>query len=337
MLLSSKMLLSSLEDLGRAGTWTYDLETGELAWSDGLYRLLGMVPGSVRPGLEAIAVLYDPARRPELEMRFLSVARGNIKRFKSPVNLPNGTRRWIASQSEIMLGREGLPKNVIGVVFDVTEQELAVTELGFRNLVRRNIGERLGIFVLEPNHEIGNLDEAGWLNFTGIMPAELRQLGWKSSIVQEQRERVSAEIKALGRKRGSGVVSFNWVDGKGLTHRGFLAVFGLKLADVAAQERVSLLVMPAEGIGPTPPVTEVPGKLIRAGRVVAGWSVAQLADTSGVSIATISRLEASSLGRTRAKSLVAVTQALATAGVRYTPAPNGSIALLLDKRVVLGE
>jgi DNA-binding XRE family transcriptional regulator len=330
LLLSSKTLLRLLEDLGRAGTWTYDLQTGRLAWSDGLFRLLGLTPGSVEPGLDALSSLCDSERRPELEARFLSIVRGTIKQFKAALNLPNGARRWIASQSEIMLGREGLPKHVIGVVFDVTEQELAVDELSFRDILRRDIGESLGIFVLEPNQELSPLDKAGLISFTGMRQADFDAFGWRACIDPADRHRLNDELYALEASLRPGLISFRWQDASGHSHAGLVGLIIPRLSGITGRQLVGVLVLSSTSFQSWAALDDVNGNLIRAGRIMAGWSVAQLAAKSGVSTATISRLEANAGTRTRESSISAITRALSAAGVSYCRAPNGQIALLVD-------
>jgi len=42
-------ILTHAEELNRTGSWHQDLETGDLWWSDGLFRIMGLKPGSVPP------------------------------------------------------------------------------------------------------------------------------------------------------------------------------------------------------------------------------------------------------------------------------------------------
>src|SRR6188474_3294169 len=46
-------LLREAERVAHLGTWTWDMESGRVTWSDEMYRILGVEPGKAVPSVEA--------------------------------------------------------------------------------------------------------------------------------------------------------------------------------------------------------------------------------------------------------------------------------------------
>ena len=68
----------------------------------------------------------------------------------------------------------------------------------------------------------------------------------------------------------------------------------------------------------------ITGAQMRAARGILSWSTRELADTSGVSVSTIKRMEeADDVPNVMAGNLVAVQKALEEAGVSFIPANGG--------------
>ena len=67
----------------------------------------------------------------------------------------------------------------------------------------------------------------------------------------------------------------------------------------------------------------ITGSQIRAGRALLNWSAQQLADVSGVGVATIRRMElAQSVPSSNAQTLTLVKETFEDAGVEFIGAPN---------------
>src|SRR5690606_20733359 len=55
--------LSAGQRIARLGTWDIDLKTDETWWSEEVYRILGLEPGSVEPSLQRYLDLLHPDDR----------------------------------------------------------------------------------------------------------------------------------------------------------------------------------------------------------------------------------------------------------------------------------
>src|SRR5690606_41574301 len=60
-------LLREAERITHLGTWTWDIQSGRVSWSDELFRIFGFVPGSITPSPDAFMERIHPDDRPRAE------------------------------------------------------------------------------------------------------------------------------------------------------------------------------------------------------------------------------------------------------------------------------
>jgi DNA-binding CsgD family transcriptional regulator len=121
------------------GTWRYDLGTGQLAWSQNMFRLYGYDPDAWVPTIEMAMerIHRDDARRVEVELTPVPGASLQTSRFR--LLLPDGsTRRIEAMHVGEVPGVCPDERFVVGVARDVTEQSAAA-----RTLAVHEAGEAL--------------------------------------------------------------------------------------------------------------------------------------------------------------------------------------------------
>ena len=73
-----RVTLAGAEQVAKVGTWRFCPDTGELRWSDNLYRLHGLEPGEVEPGREALLDRTHPDDVARLESWADRVRRGEF-------------------------------------------------------------------------------------------------------------------------------------------------------------------------------------------------------------------------------------------------------------------
>jgi PAS domain S-box-containing protein len=118
--------LRESQRIGKMGSWRLVLATGELTWSEEVYRLLEHDP--------ALPVL-DYAKQPELmepdSLRRLTaaveqcIATGRSYELDTKMYLPGGKTVWLATRGEAVLGPEGKVVELRGTVRDITDRKLA--------------------------------------------------------------------------------------------------------------------------------------------------------------------------------------------------------------------
>src|ERR1700754_744273 len=90
----TRLALESAERLGQTASWEWDLEADVLLWSDNMFRLLGLEPGTIDPTPEYVIEQTHPDDRPRVEAE-IEAARlqGIPPDVTYRVVLPDGTVR----------------------------------------------------------------------------------------------------------------------------------------------------------------------------------------------------------------------------------------------------
>ncbi|MDO8944650.1 MAG: PAS domain-containing protein, partial [Desulfobacterales bacterium] len=89
-------LLSESQRIAHIGSWCYDL-TGRLSWSDEMYSLYGVSPGTFVPNAESFLNLINNDDRPAMQAWIAACAAGEKPGdLEFRINLPDGTVRYIS-------------------------------------------------------------------------------------------------------------------------------------------------------------------------------------------------------------------------------------------------
>jgi PAS domain S-box-containing protein len=124
------VLLERAEVIGGSGSWDWDLETGELLWSDNLFRICGFEPGELSPSPEIVVERTHPHDREALAAVVASMARtGEPGETEYRLVMPDGTVKHVHTVTAVVERDGRRPRRIIGVVQDVTERRLAAREL----------------------------------------------------------------------------------------------------------------------------------------------------------------------------------------------------------------
>ncbi len=120
-----KVQLSEGERLADMGSFELDLGTGEFAWSDGVYRLLGLAPRSITPSLAFLRDRLVPDDRPSFDADMASLKAGHraLTAERRVIRSDGEERTWRVRAR--LRRRTGAAPRVVGVVQDVTEQRTA--------------------------------------------------------------------------------------------------------------------------------------------------------------------------------------------------------------------
>jgi DNA-binding CsgD family transcriptional regulator len=123
-------LFDRSERLGGLGTWEWDAQAGTLLWSDNVFRIYGLLPGSVVPSAEFVLSLVHPqdAERVEAGLAHLTLG-GELASLDYRVIWPNGEVRYLEA-TFVSTDTEGAgPLVLIGSVQDVTSRYLVDSKL----------------------------------------------------------------------------------------------------------------------------------------------------------------------------------------------------------------
>lgn len=119
----SRELLAEAEQIGRMGSWQWEVATNQVIWSDQLYRLYGLEPGSVELDYDAFLDRVHPEDRPEAERAIRqSYETGEPFSFRHRIVRPEGAVRTLLARGRVDRAPNGEPLRLIGTDQDITEQ-----------------------------------------------------------------------------------------------------------------------------------------------------------------------------------------------------------------------
>jgi PAS domain S-box-containing protein len=120
-------------DAGRMALWDVDVTTDTLTGDANLNRLFGYPPDMALT-MGDLRARYFPGERRRLQETFTAVvAKG--ERFldvEFRCVWPDGQVRWLLRRAEVHFGADGRPKQVLGVVLDITDRKRAEEQVRFQ-------------------------------------------------------------------------------------------------------------------------------------------------------------------------------------------------------------
>ncbi len=122
--------LSLAQQIAHVGSWSLALGSGEIFWSDELYRMLGYEPRSVDPRQLDLAMLAHPDDS-ALMREVLEATTTTHMPFMGEIRVvrADGAIRTMLVQTETIYDEQGRPWRNIGTVLDITERKTLEAQL----------------------------------------------------------------------------------------------------------------------------------------------------------------------------------------------------------------
>lgn len=159
------MLLAEAESIAHLGSWFWDTASGRVRWSDELFRVLGLEPGTVEPSVELFLQHIYPADR----SLFLKTSRtftegsqtlpnGMLPRMQVRLTRADGEQRLVELSGRVVLNTDdGLPRRVVGTVHDLTHEHAAVSALEEASEILRMANQIHGLVTWRWNVSTGEV------------------------------------------------------------------------------------------------------------------------------------------------------------------------------------
>ena len=114
---------AEIQRLAHFGSWEWDIATDTVTWSDELYRICGVEPGTLEPTYDAVMSLNHPDDR---DMVAGTVQRAIAERGSWALDArlvrPDGDIRWLHSLGRVIVDEHGEPQSCFGLAVDITER-----------------------------------------------------------------------------------------------------------------------------------------------------------------------------------------------------------------------
>ncbi|HEY1719621.1 MAG TPA: PAS domain-containing protein [Magnetospirillaceae bacterium] len=129
-LVASQDHLALAQRVGKIGSAEFDFATSTTRWSEQLFEILGLDPAKTTPSFEALLAVL-PLEDHELARRLRAQ---ELNRIASPARewhiiRPDGERRWVLRQAEMVMGEGGKASKNISTFQDITDRRRMEEEL----------------------------------------------------------------------------------------------------------------------------------------------------------------------------------------------------------------
>ena len=200
----SQESLAEAQRIASLGSWEWDIITGELRWSDEIYRIFGLLPESFNATYATFLQAVHPDDRARVQQAVkASVEHARPYRIEHRVVRPDGAERIVQERGEVTLDAGGNVVRMVGTVQDITEQKLAELRLHQAARVFENTSE--GVMITDADQRITAVNQS-FTRITGYGEDEVR--GREPAILRSGRHdddyyrRMWAAIHTSGRWQG---------------------------------------------------------------------------------------------------------------------------------------
>ncbi len=121
----NERLLSQAQEIARVGSYRWDLGTGEVRWSDELYRIHGHEPEAFPVTLEVALAQVVPEDRARISANIrhaIERHEGRLPDVEYRIVRPDGEIRVVQGSARLAFDADGRPTEMVGSVHDVTDQ-----------------------------------------------------------------------------------------------------------------------------------------------------------------------------------------------------------------------
>jgi PAS domain S-box-containing protein len=125
----AKNLLDLAEEIGHAGGWEYDVESGHVTWTDEVYRIHGVGHDYASNDVSRDIDFYAPESAPLVAEAFRrAVESGEPYDLEVELDRADGLRIWVRTIGRPVI-EDGAVVRVIGNIMDITERKKAEENL----------------------------------------------------------------------------------------------------------------------------------------------------------------------------------------------------------------
>ncbi|MCO5169827.1 MAG: PAS domain S-box protein [Planctomycetes bacterium] len=126
----SEAALRAALSAARVGTWSWEVATGAVRWSENVEEIMGLAPGTFAGTYEAYLALVPDDERPRLLREIERSLAGESESYHVLHAIrPPGGERWLACRGDVVRDPGGRPVRMTGTVADVTDRKVLDEQL----------------------------------------------------------------------------------------------------------------------------------------------------------------------------------------------------------------
>ena len=172
----SRMELARAQKISQIGSWTWDVVTNEITWSEQSYRNYGLEPGEVKPSYDLFLsfIVPEDLERVDKELQ-KAVESGHKYNITYNIIRRDGIPRILLSENEIIFDESGKVVLMYGTNQDITERKKAEEELEEALETLRFSEDQFRVLVQNVKSGIALIDETG--KFAVVNPTFMQMFG----------------------------------------------------------------------------------------------------------------------------------------------------------------
>ena len=125
-------LLDTVQAISHVGSWEWTVATGEVTWSDELYRIYGLEPRSVPITLEFFLSRIHEAERERIQREIQAALRHpSTFGYREVIVRPDGSEHTLDTVGHAITDEHGAVVKLVGTCQDVTDMVAREQHLGF--------------------------------------------------------------------------------------------------------------------------------------------------------------------------------------------------------------
>jgi diguanylate cyclase (GGDEF)-like protein/PAS domain S-box-containing protein len=142
----------------RSGIWDWNIVTGNIVWSEELFRLFGVDPCIGSASFESWKSVLHPNDLRAAEERIHAAVRDHAQLFSEyRIVKPSGEERWIGAHGNTVYDTRGQPLRMTGICLDITERKQAEANL---RLAAAAFETQEGIMITDAQGVIARVNKA---------------------------------------------------------------------------------------------------------------------------------------------------------------------------------
>ena len=126
--INARLQLAS--EIAGMGYWTNNFANGKIHWSDELYKIFEVDPGTFELTLENIQSYFHPEHRDQFTSdNNTSFDENGVNESEQRIITPAGKVKWILERIYMLKDEQGIPVAMEGITLDITNRKLAQQEI----------------------------------------------------------------------------------------------------------------------------------------------------------------------------------------------------------------
>ena len=113
------------QKMAHIGSWDWDLLTGEVCWSEELYRIFGLIPQKTGLTYDEFLNYLHPKDKERVNNSVRTAFTGALYETDFSIILPSGAERIVHAQGKVIFDKKNTPILMRGTVQDITERKEA--------------------------------------------------------------------------------------------------------------------------------------------------------------------------------------------------------------------